>query len=72
MPKTVKDVTPPREPGSLAELCRCCARMAPEWGAPGDPGGRGAAERTPLSLIHGISVPARSARLLDAMAEYGY
>ncbi|MEU1376319.1 hypothetical protein ABZ442_22045 [Streptomyces triculaminicus] len=69
MPKTVKDVTP-GEPESLADLRRDCARMAPHW--PGTTAAAPApAAHTPLSLIHGIRVPARSARLLDGMSEYG-
>ncbi|MEU4211394.1 hypothetical protein AB0F13_15590 [Streptomyces sp. NPDC026206] len=73
MPKTVKDVTVSTDPESLDELRRDCARMAPHWTGPagepaGEPAGGG---RTPLSLIHGVTVPARSARLLDGMSEYG-
>lgn len=52
---------------SLAELRGDCARMAPHWAAP---------ERTAVtpvepSLIHGVTVPPASARLVDAMSEYG-
>ncbi|GHC63641.1 hypothetical protein [Streptomyces cinnamoneus] len=69
MPKTVKDVTPTTDPESLDELRRDCARMAPHWTrTAGEPGPAGT---TPLSLIHGITVPAGSARLLDGMSEYG-
>ncbi|MEU5050929.1 hypothetical protein [Streptomyces sp. NPDC021096] len=69
MPKTVKDVTSTTDPESLDELRRDCARMAPHWtGTAGEPR-RGSA--TPLSLIHGVVVPAGSARLLDGMSEYG-
>ncbi|GHG72238.1 hypothetical protein [Streptomyces griseocarneus] len=69
MPKTVKDVTP-TDPESLADLRRDCARMAPHWtGAP--PAPSAPAAHTPLSLIHGVRVPDRSARLLDGMSEYG-
>ncbi|MFI1967798.1 hypothetical protein BLA24_01090 [Streptomyces cinnamoneus] len=71
MPKTVKDVTPAREPESLAELRRDCARMAPHWTGVAAPAGRPRPHGTPLSLIHGVVVPARSARLLDAMSDYG-
>lgn len=53
--------------GGLASLRGDCARMAPHWAAP--------EKITSLpvspSLIHGVSVPATSARLLEAMAEYG-
>ncbi|MFJ7148110.1 hypothetical protein ACIQVT_07900 [Streptomyces sp. NPDC100445] len=53
--------------GDLAALRGDCARMAPHWAAPER------AEHRPVSpsRIHGVSVPARSARLLDAMSEYG-
>ncbi|WP_282703620.1 hypothetical protein [Streptomyces sp. CC219B] len=53
--------------GDLAALRGDCARMAPHWAAPD--------RVTPLpvspSLIHGVRVPAASARLLDAMSDYG-
>ncbi|MEU6930170.1 hypothetical protein [Streptomyces sp. NPDC046385] len=61
----------PREPQesefSLAQLCGDSARMAPHWVTP-------AAPRTaPVSpaLIHGVEVPAASARLIAATSEYG-
>ncbi|WP_320778531.1 hypothetical protein [Streptomyces sp. CRN 30] len=58
----------PAEPGaSLASLRGDCARMAPHWPS----AERGPALPVPPSLIHGVSVPPRSARLLDAMSEYG-
>ncbi|MFI8004496.1 hypothetical protein [Streptomyces sp. NBC_00178] len=52
---------------SLAELRGDCARMAPHWVVP---------ERTPVkpvepSLIHGVTVPPSSARLIDGMSDYG-
>ncbi|MBC7272035.1 MULTISPECIES: hypothetical protein [Streptomyces] len=58
----------PAEPeGGLDALLGDCARMAPHWAAPD--------RITPLpvspSLIHGVSVPPASARLLDAMSDYG-
>ncbi|EFE69958.1 MULTISPECIES: hypothetical protein [Streptomyces] len=53
--------------GDLASLRGDCARMAPHWTAPD----RAAARPVPPSLIHGVSVPPASARLLDAMSEYG-
>jgi hypothetical protein len=52
--------------GDLASL-RGDARRAPQWETPG-------ADRTapvPPSSIHGVSVPDRSARMLDAMSDYG-
>ncbi|MFJ9538140.1 hypothetical protein ACIRPX_12850 [Streptomyces sp. NPDC101225] len=53
--------------GGLASLRGDCARMVPHWAAP---------ERivplpVPLSLIHGVKVPPTSARLLEAMSDYG-
>ncbi|MDO0928056.1 hypothetical protein QQY24_22565 [Streptomyces sp. TG1A-8] len=53
--------------GGLASLRGDCARMAPRWTAPGHPG----SPAVPPSRINGVDVPARSARLLDAMSEYG-
>ncbi|MFI1762853.1 hypothetical protein ACH41H_12490 [Streptomyces sp. NPDC020800] len=52
--------------GDLASLRGDCARMAPRWAAP-----RHDSRPVPPSLIHGVTVPARSARLLDAMSDYG-
>ncbi|MFH9398371.1 hypothetical protein ACH4JS_01105 [Streptomyces sp. NPDC017638] len=58
----------PAEPGGgLAALWGDCARMAPHWAAPQ----RAASCPVSPSRIHGVSVPARSARLLDAMSDYG-
>lgn len=58
----------PRESDiSLAQLRGDCARMAPHWVVP-------AADAPPPvspSLIHGVVVPAASARLVDSMSEYG-
>ncbi|MFV0136446.1 hypothetical protein ACLGIH_25110 [Streptomyces sp. HMX87] len=58
---------PADQDGDLASLRGDCARMVPHWPA---------MERAlPLhvspSLIHGVSVPPASARLLDAMSDYG-
>ncbi|MFD7438611.1 hypothetical protein [Streptomyces sp. NPDC059861] len=53
--------------GDLASLRGDCARMVPHWSAPD----RHAARPVPPSLIHGVTVPPRSARLLDAMSDYG-
>ncbi len=71
MANPVKHVTLPvveRDPESLEELRGLCARMAPHWSAA--PAGA-AVTPVPPSRIHGVSVPVRSARLLDAMSEYG-
>ncbi|MFD5626223.1 MULTISPECIES: hypothetical protein [unclassified Streptomyces] len=53
--------------GDLESLRGDCARMAGQWSAP-DPV---SALPVPPSLIHGVTVPPASARLLDAMSEYG-
>jgi hypothetical protein len=53
--------------GDLASLRGDCARMAPHWTAPE----KSVTRPVPLSLIHGVTVPATSARLLEAMPEYG-
>ncbi|MBC2902590.1 hypothetical protein [Streptomyces cupreus] len=53
--------------GDLASLRGDCARMAPHWHAPD----RITALPVSPSLIHGVKVPSRSARLLDAMSDYG-
>ncbi|MET7364268.1 hypothetical protein ABZS61_00310 [Streptomyces sp. NPDC005566] len=52
---------------SLAELRGDCARMAPHWVVPV----KTATEPVTPSLIHGVTVPPSSARLIDAMSEYG-
>ncbi|MEV6160396.1 hypothetical protein AB0L71_00425 [Streptomyces sp. NPDC052052] len=57
----------PESEMSLAELRGDCARMAPHWVAPA----KSAPDRVAPSLIHGITVPESSARLIDAMSEYG-
>jgi hypothetical protein len=57
--------------GDLVSLPGDGARMAPRWTAA--PAGR--TPRAPLpvspSRIHGVRVPAGSARLLEAMSDYG-
>ncbi|MFC8670454.1 hypothetical protein [Streptomyces sp. NPDC057199] len=53
--------------GGLAELRGDCARMVPHWSAPA----RITALPVSPSLIHGVTVPPTSARLLDAMSDYG-
>ncbi|MFI5676194.1 hypothetical protein [Streptomyces cellulosae] len=52
--------------GDLASLRGDCARMVPHW-----PPARIVSRPVSPSLIHGVSVPPASARLLDAMSEYG-
>ncbi|MBD0743210.1 hypothetical protein BG418_16700 [Streptomyces sp. CBMA152] len=54
------------EPG-LAELRGDCARMAPHWVVPA----AAAPAPVPPSLIHGVSVPSDSVRLISGMSEYG-
>ena len=53
--------------GDLASLPGEGARMAPHWAAPE----RVASRPVSPALIHGVKVPVASARLLDAMSEYG-
>ncbi|MFI5629642.1 hypothetical protein ACIA8E_09740 [Streptomyces sp. NPDC051664] len=62
-----KNIAPRESEISLAELRGDCARMAPHWVVPA------AVAPTPVTpaLIHGVTVPAASARLIDSMAEYG-
>jgi hypothetical protein len=60
-------IAPRESEVSLTDLRGDCARMAPHWVVPS-----GVAP-TPVhpSLIHGVTVPPASARLIDQMAEYG-
>ncbi len=51
----------------LASLLGDCARMAPHWAVPD----RALSLPVSPSLIHGVTVPPKSARLLDAMSDYG-
>ncbi|MEU5097169.1 hypothetical protein [Streptomyces sp. NPDC020996] len=53
--------------GGLASLRGDCARMAPHWAVPD----RAAARPVSPSHIHGVTVPPDSARLLEAMSDYG-
>lgn len=52
---------------SLAELRGDCARMAPHWVTPT----RTTVKPVEHSRIHGVTVPPSSARLIDAMSDYG-
>ncbi|WP_161307693.1 hypothetical protein [Streptomyces sp. SID3212] len=52
---------------TLAGLREDCARMASHWAA----GSAGTRAPVPPSLIHGVTVPPGSARLLDKMSAYG-
>ncbi|WP_409240063.1 hypothetical protein [Streptomyces sp. PA5.6] len=54
-------------PESMESLRGDCARMAPHWAVPAAT----AAAPVPPSLIHGITVPPSSARLIGEMSEYG-
>ncbi|MFE7523860.1 hypothetical protein [Streptomyces halstedii] len=69
--ETTPSETPPYETTayemSLSELRGDCARMAPRWAA----AGRSAAGPVDVPRIHGVTVPPGSARLIDAMADYG-
>ena len=61
---------PAAEHDSLEQLLGDCALMAPHWRVtdsavvPQSPAVR-------PDALHGVRVPARSARLLDGMSEYG-
>ncbi|WP_018545530.1 hypothetical protein [Streptomyces sp. LaPpAH-108] len=59
--------TPADLDGGLAALRGDCARMAPHW----PPSADLSARPVPPSSIHGVRVPPRSARLVDAMPDYG-
>ncbi|WEH42214.1 hypothetical protein OG233_23310 [Streptomyces sp. NBC_01218] len=52
---------------SLADLRGDCVRMAPHWVVPP----KTATPRVTPSRIHGVTVPAASARLIGATEEYG-
>ncbi|WP_055566242.1 MULTISPECIES: hypothetical protein [Streptomyces] len=71
IPKDVvlqRQVTPKAETSESMESLRGdCARMVPHWAVPA----AAAAAPVPPSLIHGITVPPSSARLIGEMSEYG-
>ncbi|MER5253631.1 hypothetical protein [Streptomyces sp. NPDC002855] len=62
---TARPVELPSE--TLETLRGDCARMAPHWVTPAST----ATVPVSPSLIHGVSVPPASARLIDGMSEYG-
>ncbi|WP_326690876.1 MULTISPECIES: hypothetical protein [unclassified Streptomyces] len=64
-----KTATSASEPESMEQLRGDCARMAPHWTAQRAP--RDDGRPVPPQVLHGVSVPSRSARLLDGMSEYG-
>ncbi|MEU6661466.1 hypothetical protein [Streptomyces sp. NPDC046821] len=53
--------------GGLASLRGDCARMSPHWSA------HARDQQAPVtpSHIHGVDVPSKSAKLIDAMSDYG-
>ncbi|MFI9647588.1 hypothetical protein ACIHAA_14995 [Streptomyces sp. NPDC052040] len=61
------DLGPPDPEGELAALPGDGARMVPHWAPPERP----AARPVPPSRIRGVRVPPSSARLLDALSDYG-
>ncbi|MFJ7072725.1 hypothetical protein [Streptomyces sp. NPDC098781] len=63
----VRSPAPVDPEAGLASLLGDCARMAPHWAVPD----RALSRPVSPSRIHGVSVPSRSARLLDAMSDYG-
>ncbi|MFB7560908.1 hypothetical protein [Streptomyces brevispora] len=60
-------IAPREHETDLAELRGDCARMAPRWVAPP----KTASTPVAPSLIHGVTVPPASARMIDATPEYG-
>ncbi|WP_405781400.1 hypothetical protein [Streptomyces sp. NBC_00859] len=69
MPNSIapNPAVPSESEADLTDLRGDCARMAPHWVVPAGP----APTPVPPSLIHGITVPPASARLIDSMSEYG-
>jgi hypothetical protein len=67
IPNTYIDLDLDEIEGGLAALRGDCVRMAPHWVTPV------AVSSAPVSpsRIHGVTVPASSARLLDSMSDYG-
>ncbi|EGX60380.1 hypothetical protein SZN_07804 [Streptomyces zinciresistens K42] len=58
----------PADPeADLASLLGDCARMVPHWSVPD----RAHSRPVSPSRIHGVTVPPTSARLVDAMPDYG-
>ena len=58
---------PTEAPETMETLRGDGARMAPHWAVPA----AAAAAPVPPSLIHGITVPPASARVIAGMSEYG-
>ncbi|MER5550723.1 hypothetical protein ABT001_03390 [Streptomyces sp. NPDC002793] len=61
------NIVPSESEMSLAELRGDCARMAPHWAVPA----KTSTKPVEPSRIHGVTVPPSSARLIDAMSDYG-
>ncbi|NLU74503.1 hypothetical protein HCC61_17770 [Streptomyces sp. HNM0575] len=61
------------EPESMDQLLGDCARMAPHWTVTGVTGCDvpAAGPAASYEALHGVRVPAASARLLEGMSEYG-
>ncbi|MEV0211629.1 hypothetical protein AB0H97_41255 [Streptomyces sp. NPDC050788] len=53
--------------GDLASLRGDCVRMVPHWAPPK----RNVSLPVSPSRIHGVTVPSKSAGLLEAMSDYG-
>ncbi|KUF15372.1 MULTISPECIES: hypothetical protein [Streptomyces] len=58
--------TADQAPETLESLRGACVRMVPHWVVPAVP-----VVPVPPSLIHGVTVPAATARVLDGMSDYG-
>ncbi|MEI5100128.1 hypothetical protein RB200_18240 [Streptomyces sp. PmtG] len=68
LPKhSVRSYSAEQSPETLEALRGDCARMVPHWAVPAGP----ASAPVSPSRIHGVTVPAASARLIDGMSEYG-
>lgn len=61
------------EPESLDELRGDCARMADRWTGAHKEDGKKDSRKDSVSpaMLHGVTVPQRSAKLLDGMSDYG-
>ncbi|MER7765147.1 hypothetical protein [Streptomyces sp. NPDC097619] len=66
-PSTAPTARATASEGGLAELLGDCARMAPHWAVPAGP----APVRVAPERIHGVTVPAASARLIAGTAVCG-
>ncbi|MGW0733279.1 hypothetical protein [Streptomyces sp. NPDC002851] len=66
-----KHTAVPEPEFTLKQLQGDSARMVPHWTAARTTSPLPAPPPVPAALIHGVEVPTSSARLLDAMSDYG-